>query len=104
MKAIIQTQGKQFSVSEGDVLILDRYVGSEAGSNIEINEVLTLGEGADAKIGAPLVDGASVKATVLENRRGKKVRIYKKKKRKGYQRTRGHRQELSVIRIETIQG
>lgn len=104
MKAIIQTQGKQFAVSEGDVLIVNRYVGSEAGTNLEITEVLTLGEGADAKIGNPLVEGASVKATVIENKRGKKVKIYKKKKRKGYQRTRGHRQELSVIRIDTIQG
>lgn len=104
MKAIIQTQGKQFVVSEGDVLTVDRYVGSEAGSDIEIKEILTLGEGAEAKIGTPLVEGASVKATVIENKRGLKIRVFKKHKRKGYQRTRGHRQELSVIRIETIQG
>lgn len=104
MKAIIKTQGKQIAVSEGDILSLDRYPNTEAGATITINEVLTLGEGADAKIGAPLVEGASVSATILENKRGKKVLIYKKKKRKGYERKRGHRQEISVIKIDSIKG
>jgi large subunit ribosomal protein L21 len=104
MKAIIRTQGKQFAVSEGDILFVDRYKDTEAGANITIGDVLALGEGADAKVGAPLIDGASVSATVLENKRGKKVLIFKKKKRKGYHRLRGHRQEISVIRIESIKG
>ncbi len=104
MKAIIKTQGKQLAVSEGDILFVDRYPNTEAGATITINEVLTLGEGADAKIGAPLVDGASVSATILENKRGKKVIVYKKKKRKGYERKRGHRQEISVIKIDSIKG
>jgi large subunit ribosomal protein L21 len=104
MKAIIKTQGKQLAVSEGDILFVNRYKDTEAGAKISINEVLVLGEGEDAKIGAPFLDGASVSATILENKRGKKVLIYKKKKRKGYERTRGHRQELSVIRIDSIQG
>lgn len=102
MKAIIKTQGKQIAVSEGDILTVDRYPNTEAGAIIQINDVLTLGEGADAKIGAPLVEGASVSATLLENKRGKKVIVYKKKKRKGYERKRGHRQELSVIKIDSI--
>lgn len=104
MKAIIKTQGKQIAVSEGDILFVDRYQDTEAGATVEINDVLTLGEGTDMKIGAPLVDGASVTATVLENKRGKKVLIYKKKKRKGYERKRGHRQEISVIKIDSIKG
>lgn len=104
MKAIIKTQGKQFAVSEGDILFVDRYKDTEAGATVEINEVLTLGEGADAKIGAPLVEGASVSATILENKRAKKVLIYKKHKRKGYERKRGHRQEISVIKIDSIKG
>jgi large subunit ribosomal protein L21 len=104
MKAIIKTQGKQIAVTEGDILFVDRYRDTEAGATVEINEVLTLGEGADARIGAPLVEGASVTATILENKRGKKVLIYKKKKRKGYERKRGHRQEISVIKIQSIQG
>ena len=102
MKAVIITQGKQFSVNEGDILFVDRYANSNAGDTIEIKEVLVLGEGSDVAIGCPTVEGASVVAKILENKRAKKVMIYKKKRRKGYQRKRGHRQELSVIRIEKI--
>ena len=102
MKATIKTQGKQFSVSEGDILIVDRYPQTEAGSTVEINEVLAAGEGSTFKVGAPFLSGALVKAKVLENKRGKKVIIFKKKKRKGMERKRGHRQELSVIKIESI--
>ncbi|MDE6432571.1 MAG: 50S ribosomal protein L21 [Opitutales bacterium] len=102
MKAVIITQGKQFSINEGDILFVDRYVGSNAGDTIKIEIVLILGEGQDAVIGNPLVSGATVTAKILENKRAKKVMIYKKKRRKGYQRKRGHRQELSVIKIEKI--
>ena len=100
MKATIKTQGKQFSVSEGDILIVDRYPKTETGSTIEINEVLAAGEGENFKVGTPF--GASVKAKVLENKRAKKIIVFKKKKRKGMERKRGHRQELSVIKIESI--
>ena len=103
MKATIQTQGKQYTVQEGDVLVLNRYPDTDTGAKIEINEVLTLGEGKEFKLGAPFVDGAKVTATILENRRGRKVVIFKKKKRKGYHRRRGHRQELSVIKIDSIE-
>ncbi|MDR1255382.1 MAG: 50S ribosomal protein L21 [Puniceicoccales bacterium] len=102
MKAVIATQGKQFAVTEGDVLFVDRYVGSNAGDIIEIGDILVIGEGVSAVVGTPLVAGASVKARILENKRAKKVMIFKKKRRKGYQRKRGHRQEISVIRIEAI--
>ena len=64
--------------------------------------MLTLGEGNEFKLGSPFVNGAKVTATVLENKRGRKVVIFKKKKRKGYHRRRGHRQELSVIKIDSI--
>ncbi|MDG2254952.1 MAG: 50S ribosomal protein L21 [Opitutaceae bacterium] len=103
MKATIQTQGKQFTVQEGDVLILDRYPETEAGATLEISEVLTVGEGEGFQLGKPFVEGAMVKATLLENKRGRKVVIFKKKKRKGYTRRRGHRQELSVIKIDSIE-
>ena len=102
MKATIQTQGKQYTVTEGDVLVLNRYPETDAGSKIEINEVLTLGEGKEFKLGSPFVNGAKVTATILENKRGRKVVIFKKKKHKGYHRRRGHRQELSVIKIDSI--
>jgi large subunit ribosomal protein L21 len=102
MKATIRTQGQQFAVSEGDILIVNRYPNSEAGSTVQINEVLSAGEGDSFKIGTPILDGASVTATILENKRGKKVIVFKKKKRKGMERKQGHRQELSVIKIQTI--
>ena len=102
MKATIKTQGRQFIVSEGDTLTVNRFPGTEAGSTVDITDVLSVGEGSDTKIGAPLVEGAVVKASVLENKRDKKIIVYKKKKRKGYQRKRGHRQEISVIKIDSI--
>ena len=102
MKATIKTQGKQFSVSEGDILIVDRYPKTETGSTVEINEVLAAGEGENFKVGTPFLAGASVKAKVLENKRAKKIIVFKKKKRKGMERKQGHRQELSVIKIQTI--
>jgi large subunit ribosomal protein L21 len=102
MKATIKTQGKQFSVSEGDILVVNRFPKTEAGATVEITEVLAAGEGETFKVGTPFLAGASVKAKVLENKRGKKVVVFKKKKRKGYERKRGHRQELSVIKIESI--
>ena len=102
MKATIKTQGKQFSVSEGDILIVDRYPKTETGSTIEINEVLAAGEGENFKVGTPFLTGATVKAKILENKRAKKIIVFKKKKRKGMERKRGHRQELSVIKIESI--
>ncbi len=103
MKATIQTQGKQYTVTEGDVLIVNRYPETEAGQKLEINEVLTVGEGDAFKLGAPFVSGAKVSATILENKRGRKIVVFKKKAKKGYERRRGHRQELSVIKIDSIE-
>jgi large subunit ribosomal protein L21 len=102
MKATIKTQGQQFTVSEGDILIVNRYPKTEAGQTVEITDVLAAGEGADYRVGRPTLMGASVSATILENKRGDKVIAFKKKKRKGYEKKRGHRQELSVIKIQTI--
>jgi len=102
MKATIKTQGQQFTVSEGDVLIVNRYPNTEAGAVVEIKDVLAAGEGVDFKVGKPLLAGASVSAKILENKRGKKIVVFKKKKRKGYERKQGHRQDLSVIKIESI--
>jgi len=102
MKATIKTQGQQFAVSEGDILTVNRYQNSVAGSTVQINEVLSSGEGETFKVGSPMIEGASVTATILENKRGKKVIVFKKKKRKGMERKQGHRQDLSVIKIESI--
>jgi large subunit ribosomal protein L21 len=102
MKATIKTQGQQFAVSEGDILTVNRYRNTEAGATVEITDVLSTGEGDSFKIGAPLISGAKVTVKVLENKRGPKVIVFKKKKRKGFEKKRGHRQELSVIKIESI--
>ena len=102
MKALIQTQGRQFTVREGDVLFVNRYQDTQDGDTVTINEVLAVGEGEGFKVGKPFVQGASVKATILENKRGAKVVIFKKIRRHGYHKKRGHRQELSVIKIDSI--
>lgn len=102
MKATIKTQGRQFTVAEGDVLFVNRYRNSKSGDSITIEEVLAVGEGANKQFGTPLVAGASVQATILENKRGEKVVVFKKRRRKGYRNKRGHRQELSVIKINSI--
>ena len=102
MKAAIQTQGQQFTVQEGDVLTVNRYPEAKEGEVITLEQVLSLGEGSDIQLGTPYVENASVKAVVKEHKRGKKVLILKKKRRKGYRRKRGHRQELSVIQIQSI--
>ena len=104
MKATIKTQGRQFTVTEGDILKVNSFPGTNAGDSVDLNEVLMIGEGADARFGTPLVEGASVKATVLENKKDNKVIVFKKKRRQGYKKRRGHRQHLSVIKIESING
>jgi len=102
MKATIKIQGKQLTVTEGEIFFVNRFVDSNAGDSIEIKDVLMVGEGETAKFGAPIVEGASVSVKILENKRGKKIDIFKKNRRKGYERRRGHRQELSVIKVESI--
>jgi large subunit ribosomal protein L21 len=102
MKATIKTQGRQFTVQEGDVLFVNRYPETDNGDAVTIDSVLAVGEGDSMKFGSPTVEGASVQARILENKRGNKVVVFKKKRRKGYRNKRGHRQELSVIKIESI--
>ena len=104
MKATIKTQGRQFTVNEGDVLKVNAFPETKAGDSVDINEVLMIGEGSDARFGAPLVEGASVKVTILENKKDKKVVVFKKKRRQGYKKRRGHRQHPSVIKVESIKG
>jgi len=101
-KATIITQGRQFTVKAGDILIVNLYPETKAGDTVTLDQVLLLGEGASAVIGTPTVAGAKVTAKILENKRGEKIRIFKHRRRKGYRKSRGHRQELSVIKIEAI--
>jgi large subunit ribosomal protein L21 len=101
MFAVIKTGGKQYRVQAGDMLVVEKLDG-EAGAAVAFNEVLMVGEGADVVVGAPLVEGAVVNATLIETRKGEKVKIFKKIRRQGYRRTRGHRQQESVLRVISV--
>jgi large subunit ribosomal protein L21 len=101
MYAVIKTGGKQYRVAANDVIKVEKLEG-EAGATIELDQVLMLGEGADTTVGAPLVDGAKVVATVLEQTRADKILVFKKKRRKKYRRTKGHRQDITVLRITDV--
>jgi len=103
MFAVIKAQGKQFKVAEGDQLTVDRLAG-EAGAKIALGEVLMLVDGASTKVGKPTVDGAKVEAQIVEHLRGDKIRVFKKKRRKNYHRTRGHRQDLTTVKITAVKG
>ena len=102
MKATIKTQGQQYNVTEGDVLTVDRFIDSKEGDSGKIEHVLMLGEGENAIIGTPLVEGASVSAKILENKRASKIIVFKKKRRKAYRRKRGHRQLFTAVRVQAI--
>ena len=99
MYAVIKTGGKQYRVAAGDLIKVEKLEG-EPGAAVTFNEVLMLGE----VVGAPLVDGAAVTATLIETRKGEKVRIFKKIRRQGYRRTTGHRQPETVLRVTGISG
>jgi len=99
--AIFKTGGKQYRVSQGDVLEIEKLP-VETGATIEFTDVLLTGAGDSVKVGAPFVSGASVKAEILEHFRGEKLRTFKFKRRQGYHKTIGHRQSLTKVRIVGI--
>jgi large subunit ribosomal protein L21 len=102
MYAIIQTGGKQYRVEAGDVLDVELDASGE-GDSIEFEEVLLVGEGESVRIGAPLVENARVSASLLDDVRGPKLLVFKNKRRKGYKKLAGHRQNLLRVRIDEIQ-
>ena len=103
MYAVIRSGGRQYKVAEGDVIFVDRLP-VEAGQDVVLDQVLMVGEEGGGSIGVPLVAGAAVTAKVLEQARGPKIIVFKKKRRKNYRRKRGHRQDLTVLRITGIAG
>ena len=103
MYAVIKTGGKQYRVQAGDLLVVEKLEG-EPGAAVAFGEVLMLGEGEAVTVGAPTVDGAVVSGTLIETRKGEKVKIFKKIRRQGYRRTRGHRQLESDVRVPTLAG
>ncbi|MGA0602474.1 50S ribosomal protein L21 [Caulobacter sp. KR2-114] len=103
MYAVIKTGGKQYRVKAGDLLVVEKLDG-EPGAKVAFDQVLAIGEGDAVTIGAPVVEGASVSATLVETRKGEKVKIFKKIRRQGYRRTRGHRQTETVLRVTALAG
>ena len=101
MYAVIKTGGKQYRVVAGEKLKIEQ-IPADVGAEINLDQILMVGEGESVKIGTPLLSGASVKATVLAQGRHKKVTIFKMRRRKHYQKHQGHRQNHTEIRIDTI--
>ncbi len=101
MYAVIKTGGKQYKVSQGDLLKVER-LDAEPGSEIEISEVLMVVDGDNVQVGTPVVESASVKARVIEHGKDKKIIVFKKKRRKGYKVKRGHRQHYTTLEIQEV--
>ena len=103
MYAVIETGGKQYRVEPGDVLDVERIPGlSEESSDVTFDRVLLLGGDDDVQVGRPIVEGAQVTATRIGDVRGPKIVVFKMKRRKGYRRKNGHRQDLLRVRIQDI--
>jgi large subunit ribosomal protein L21 len=101
MYAVIRAGGKQYRVAAGEKIRVE-LIAAQVGEEIVIDEVLAVGDGADLKVGTPLVSGASVKATVLMQGRHDKVRIFKMRRRKHYKKSQGHRQAYTELQISAV--
>ena len=101
MQAIIVTGGKQYVVNEGDTLFIEKLP-VEAGDAVTFDQVLAIVDGETTKFGTPVGEGAQVEATVVQNGKGKKVRVYKYKAKKGYHKRQGHRQPYTKVEIGKI--
>jgi large subunit ribosomal protein L21 len=104
MYAVIETGGKQYRVAPGDVIDVERGPAVGDDGAVRFERVLMVGGGDDVSVGTPLVAGALVRASLVDEVRGPKIKVFKKKRRKGYRRTAGHRQDLLRVRIEGIAG
>ena len=101
MQAIIVTGGKQYNVSEGDTLFIEK-LDVNAGDSVVFDQVLAIVDGENTKFGTPVVEGAKVDATVVKNGKGKKIRIFKYTPKKGYRKRQGHRQPYTKVQIGAI--
>ena len=101
MFAIINIAGKQYRVEEGDELKVP-HLDTAEGETLKFDQILLTNDGKNVAIGSPILDGASVSATIINHGRDRKIRIFKKKRRKGYRRNNGHRQNYSLIKIDSI--
>ena len=101
MYALVKTGGKQYRVSKDDTILVER-IAAEEGAEVILNDIVMLGDGDKVTIGNPKVDGAAVSATVLRQTRGPKIIIFRRKRRKNHRRTQGHRQDLTLLKINEI--
>jgi len=101
MFAVIKTGGKQYRVAQDDVIVIEKLA-AEAGSIVTFEDVLMVGQGADVKVGAPVVAGAKVTGELVAQQKSEKVKVFKKRRRSTYRRKRGHRQNESVVKITAI--
>ena len=103
MYAVVKTGGKQYRVAPGEKLKVEQ-IPADVGAEVILDQVLLVGEGESVRLGQPTVAGATVRATVLAHGRGEKVKIFKMRRRKHYQKHQGHRQGFTELRIESIVG
>lgn len=103
MYAVIVTGGKQYRVREGDKIKIERLA-ADQGASVDFDKVLMVGEGESVKVGAPYVEGGKVSATVTSHGRHRKIKVVKFRRRKGYMRTQGHRQDYTEIEVDSIAG
>lgn len=101
MYAVIETGGKQYKVSEGDTLFVEKLDVAE-GEKVTFDKVLIVGNDADVKVGTPIVEGATVEANVVKNGKAKKIYVFKMKRKKNYRRKKGHRQPFTKVEISKI--
>ncbi len=101
MYAVVRTGGKQVRVSPGDAVWIEKLSG-QVGDTVELDEVLLIGGDGETRVGAPRVDGAKVVATITAHGRGEKIVVFKMKRRKGYRRKQGHRQDYTQVQIDRI--
>jgi large subunit ribosomal protein L21 len=101
MYALVKTGGKQYRVAKDDTILVERLAATE-GEQVILNDVVMLGDGDKVTIGTPLVNGAAVSATVMRQTRGPKIIIFRRKRRKNHRRTQGHRQDLTLLKINDI--
>src|SRR5690606_42088359 len=104
MYAVIKTGGKQYKVAKDDIIRVEKLGDAAQGDVITLGDVLMMDDGSGLKVGAPLVEGGAVAAEVLEQTRGDKIIVFKKKRRQNYRRTRDHRQDVTVLKITAIGG
>ena len=103
MYAVIKTGGKQYKVAPGEKLKVEQ-IPADVGAQIVLDQVLLVGDGSNVRLGQPIVAGATVNATVLAHGRGDKIKIFKMRRRKHYQKHQGHRQNFTELKIEAILG